>query len=364
MLANRRVWLGAAVTAGFLLLLFLRIDFAEMRTALVTANYTYLVPAIAIYFVSLYFRSSRWRYLLRPFAAIETRRLYPVVIVGYMANNLLPMRIGELARSYFLSTREPVRGSTALATVVVERVFDGLVMFLFLAVGAFFLPVTGLAGRISEFVGIPEWGVGILVIAPFATVLGLIIVIALYPNSFRGFAQSLGRRLPERIGLPAYGLAERFIAGFAGLHRPQRLAAVLLLSLPIWTAEAVMYYIVALGFGLQAHLGGLASMMAGMLVFTAVANLATSIPSSQGSVGPFEFFSTIALVFLGAGSGLASAYAIVLHAALLLPVIVAGLVYLASQSLTLGQLAKVPQRREPVPAGAGRDFERHHLEQE
>jgi glycosyltransferase 2 family protein len=360
LLANRRVWLGVAITGAFLLLLLWRVDLPEMRTAFTTANYAYLLPAIAVYFVSLYCRAFRWRYLLRPFARTRARRLYPVVMIGYMANNLLPMRLGELARSYYLSIREPVRGSTALATIIVERVFDGLVMFFLLALAAFFLPVVGLAERISDSTGIPEWAIGGLVAVPFLTALGTIIVIAVYPETFRRWALSLSHRLPERIGLRAYGLTERFIAGFEGLHRPERLATVFLLSLPIWIVEGTMYYIVALGFGLQDALGGLLPMLAAMLVFTAVANLATSIPSSQGAVGPFEFFSALALVFLGVSSGVASAYVIVLHAALLLPVIIAGLVYLATQSISLGQLAKLPQRDEPLPAGVGARSARRH----
>ncbi len=323
-----------------------------MRTALFRANYAYLVPAIAIYFVSLYFRAFRWRYLLRPFVRSRTNRLYPVLLVGYMANNVLPMRLGELVRSYYLSLREPVRGSTALATIVIERVFDGLTMLFLLVVTAFFLPVAGLAAHVSNSIGIPEWSLGLVVVVPFAAVLGTMIAIALHPETSQRIALRLSQRLPERVGMRAYGLAERFLDGFEGLHRPERLVTVFLLSIPVWLVEAIMYYIVAQAFGLQHQLGGPGPTMAAMLVVTSVANLATSIPSSQGSVGPFEFFAAIVLEFLGVNSGTASAYALVLHAALLLPVIAGGLLYLASQSLSLGQLARVPRRPEPVAAVA------------
>ena len=145
----RRIWLGIAITALFVALGLVRLDLGETWSAAAAANYAYLVPAIAVYFVSLYVRSYRWRYLLQPFAAVHSWRLYPVILVGYMANTLLPVRLGELARSYYLSVREPVRGSTALATILVERVFDGLTLLVFLAVAALFLPIEALALRLG-----------------------------------------------------------------------------------------------------------------------------------------------------------------------------------------------------------------------
>ena len=353
MLRDRRIWLGVAVTALFVAVAFVRLDLGETWSVAAGANYAYLVPAIAVYFVSLYVRSFRWRYLLRPFAEVRAWRLYPVVLVGYMANNVLPVRLGELARSYYLSVREPVRGSTALATVLVERVFDGLTLLLFLAVTALFLPIGGLAGRIGETRGLPPWVLATLLVLPFVAALGMMVVMAVRPSFFRSRAtQPVTILLPSRMGARIQGLAARFVAGFEGLHRPGRLAGVFLRSVPIWLAEGVMYYIVALGFGLQDQLGGAGAMAPAILAVTAASNLATSVPSSPGSLGPFEALAVLSLVFLGVDGETALAYAIVLHLALLLPVIVAGLAHLAARGLTLGQLMR---RREAVDAHAAGD---------
>ena len=344
MLTSRRLWLGFAVTGAFLAGLFLKIDLDGMRSALAEANYVYLLPAVLVYFASFYARAVRWRYVLGPFARVGANRLYPVIMVGYMANNVLPMRLGEVARSYYLSTREPVRASTALATIVIERVFDGLTLLFFLAAAALFLPVPGLADRIADSVSAPVWLLAIAVIAPFVGVLSLMVTAAVYPDVFLRVARFLTKcaagKLPERFGQRAYGLTQRFIDGFEGLHRPSKLAAVFGLSLPVWVLEGAAYYIVALGFDLQVDFDSLGLMIAAMLVLTSAANLATSIPSSQGSVGPFEFFAVLSLEFLGVASGVASAYAIVLHVTLLLPPIVAGLLHLAASSVTLGQLTR------------------------
>lgn len=338
MLTNHRIWLGVAVSGVFLSILFYQLDLSELRDALASANYLYLVPAIAVYFVSLYVRAFRWRYLLLPFTETRTHRLYPVVLVGYMANNVLPMRLGELARSYYLSVREPVRGSTALATILIERVFDGLTLLFFLAVAALFLPIPGLAERVSDSVGWPLWVIAASVIVPFVSVLSIMLAAAMFPNRFLAVVERVTQRLPSRYGSSIFGLVSRFLAGFEGLHRPSRLSTVFLLSVPIWIIEGTMYYIVALGFGLQSEFGTVGLMIAAMLVLTSVSNLATSIPSSQGSVGPFELLGALSLVFLGVASGVASAYILVLHLALLLPVIAMGMAHLAMSGLSLRDL--------------------------
>ena len=348
----RRIWLGIAITALFVALALVRLDLGETWSAAAGANYAYLVPAIAVYFVSLYVRSYRWRYLLQPFAAVHSWRLYPVILVGYMANNILPVRLGELARSYYLSVREPVRGSTALATILVERVFDGLTLLVFLAVAALFLPIEALALRIGETRGLAPWGVAALLAAPFVGVLAGIVLVALRPEPSRALVQRLTQRLPGGAGARVQGVADRFIAGFEGLHRPSRLGAVFARSVPIWLAEAVMYYIVALGFDLQDQLGGPLAMASAILVVTAASNLATALPSSPGSLGPFEALAVLALVFLGVDGETALAYAIVLHLALLLPVIAAGLAHLAARGLTLGELMR---RREAAVAPDAQD---------
>jgi uncharacterized protein (TIRG00374 family) len=346
LLTSVRFWVGAAITAVFLALLVFRFDFGEMRESLASANYAYLIPAIGVYFVSLYFRSFRWSYVLRPFASTRTNRLFPVVMVGYMANNVLPMRIGELARSYYLSTREPIRGSTALATILIERVFDGLTLLFILALGTLFLPVAGLTDEVSETVQLP-FGlepsgalVAIVVVTPFVGVLTMMVLAALYPETFIRWAQRVFKIAPEKYRVTALGLVVRFLGGFEGLHRPSRVGTVFLLSLPIWLAEGTMYYIVALGFDLQAEFDSVGLMIVAILVVTSVSNLATSIPSSQGSVGPFEFFAALSLAFLGVSHGLAFAYAVVLHLALLLPVIVTGFIHLAFRNVSLSDLTR------------------------
>ena len=175
---------------------------------------------------------------------------------------------------------------------------------------------------------------------------------ALYPQKFLAASNGLARRLPAPVRFRALvsAFARRFLDGFEGLHRPGRLARVAVLTVPVWVAEGVTYYSIALGFDLDSHLGSHWLLVGSMLLIISLANLAISVPLSQGGVGPFEIFAALALVVLGVGSVHASAYAIVLHAALLLPVIIVGLLYLAIRSIPLGELLQ--SRAESTTKGA------------
>jgi len=117
-----------------------------------------------------------------------------------------------------------------------------------------------------------------------------------------------------------------------------RLLAVLALSTPLWLAEGVAYYLVALGIERQTKFETFGVMIAGMLLLTSVSNLATSIPSSSGAFESFKFFAKETSVFLGMSSSATLAYAVVFHIMVLPPVIVTGLVYLAVQDISVSKL--------------------------
>ena len=124
-------WLGIAVSAFFLLWALQGLDLQQVAAYLQQGQYLWLIPSVAVYFLAVLVRTWRWDYLLRPLQRIPLRRLFPVVVIGYMGNNIFPFRIGELLRAYVLKRNEEVNISSSLATIVVERIFDGLTMLLF-----------------------------------------------------------------------------------------------------------------------------------------------------------------------------------------------------------------------------------------
>lgn len=339
---NWRLWVALSVSGFFLLILFFRVEPSEIVAALRDANYIYVAPAVGLYFVAVYFRSLRWRYLLSPVGAFRIGRLYPVVVIGYMANNLLPARLGELVRAYYLAQREGVSGSTTLATVAVERVYDGVALLAFAAVsGTWLLLIGAFDGTGDAYRNVALVLIGGTVAVFFAALVFL--TLASLPWSWRLIDLGLAL-VPARLRPKARDLALRFIAGLRILRSPRQHLAVFMLSLPVWLLEGAMYLLISYSFGLHDFFESFWVLVLAMMLLTATSNLVTALPTSVGGIGPFEVVAQQTLIALGVGSSLGAIYAGFLHlVALWLPVTLVGLVLLWWQNLSLGQLVKPTQ---------------------
>lgn len=320
-----RAWLGLGISLVFLYIAFRGQDLGEVRDALGEVNYWYLFPALGLYFLGVWIRAVRWSILLRPVVAVRPRETFPIVVVGYMANNVLPLRTGELVRSFVLGRRFGVRKTTSLATIAVERLFDGLTML------AFMLSATAFVSFTSELRHLALVAFGL-----FTCILLGLFVLTLGGDLRDRLLQLVLGPLPTSLADRVERLAESFLSGLGVLRRKSDLGIVAGTSLLAWFCEAGMYWTIARGFGtsLTDQIG-----IAATLLTTGVANLATLIPSSPGYVGPFE--SGVTLVVNGAldvPREVALSYAIVVHAALWFPITLIGLVVWWRQHLSLGDV--------------------------
>ena len=163
--------------------------------------------------------------------------------------------------------------------------------------------------------------------------------------------------MPNKAQKQVMELTEKGVTGLGVLRNPRQMGMVFLLSLPVWLGEAAMYYVIGFSFGLGEALGGVWMMIPAMIAVTATSNLATAIPASPGSIGPFELFAAATLVVLGVSGETAAAYALTLHVALLAPVTLAGLVHLWVGKDSLGQLVRMSGK--PGDASSGRRRNEH-----
>ena len=345
MLGSRRFLLSLALSGLFIGFFLYRVDLEEMGRVLREANYLFVLPSLFLYLIALGWRTLRWRSILLPMGRFRLRRLWPVVIVGYAANNLLPVRLGELVRAYYLGQREVVSKTAALATILVERVFDGLTLLFLVAVVALFLPVARLFQDLGEQVNVHPLVLALGLIVPFLLLSGALVSLARWPDRTTQLLTRLAGRLPGDTGSSLASLVARFLVGLSALRDPKRLLVISLFSLPVWLSEAALFFTIALSFDLQDTLGGWTTMVGVLVVTTAISNLGTSVPSTGGGVGPFEFFVQATLIAFGVGSAVASAYTLVVHATLLLPVTAMGLLYLWGGNLSLGRLARDSQTK-------------------
>ena len=339
MFSNKwQVWVAVGVSVVLLLILLYQVNLGEIKDALADANYAYLAPAIVLYFGAVLFRTIRWRYLLLPLREFPVRRLYPVVIIGYMANNLLPVRLGEVVRAYYLARQENFNTSSALGTIAVERLFDGITLLAFAAISAPWLLLLGEfdgAGDISRSAVI---ALTVLAVAAFGGFLVFFTLLSRNPK-FAALVALILNLLPVRLRPAASRFFWTFVSGLAVLNSPRKQLALMLLSVPVWLFEGAMYFLIAYSFNLDAHFGSIGVLVLVAALLTATSNLATAVPSAIGGIGPFEVVAQQTLVALGVGASVAGAYAGFVHlVALWLPVNLVGLVLLWRQNLSLKQL--------------------------
>ncbi len=317
-------WLGILISAAFLWLALRGLQLDEVWEALQGANYIWLIPGVGAYMLAVVARAWRWHYLLRPLKSVPTRSMFPIVAIGYMGNNVYPARAGELLRAYVLRRRESVPVSASLATIIVERAFDGMVMLGFVFLN---LPELAEVTADSRFAGsiqtLALWGVG-----AFSTFVVLFLLMAVFPEpTLRITAWLLERLTPASIRERALPLAERFVGGLESLRSPADVGMVLVTSIVIWLLETGKYWFVMHAFPFTVSFFAL-------MLMNGVVNLATTIPSAPGYVGTFDAPGIAVLEAYGVPGGLAAGYTLVLHAALWLPITLLGAYFMARESLS------------------------------
>ncbi len=324
MLRSLRFWAGAAISVLLIALFLLATDPGEIADAFGEADYWYMVPAVAVLFVSLWLRCYRWSVLMRPVAAIAPQRLFSYAIIGYMANNLLPARAGEIIRAYVLGERERVSKVGTLGTIAVERLFDGCVLVLMLLIAG---ALVGLGdGRLQ-------------VIAAASAVLFSVALAGFYWLTFTAarahrFVGFVLRRLPGSAGERLGPHVESLIDGIRSVHSWRTFLLVAVFSGLAWTVEAGAYAIIGRGFGIEIG-------FAHYVLLLAAANLAIIVPTFFGGTGPFEWAAKLVLVNAGVAGGLAGAYAIVAHAVIFIPTTILGLVLLWTFGIPLARLGRM-----------------------
>jgi uncharacterized protein (TIRG00374 family) len=342
MLRDKKFWLGLVVSLFFLGLVFYNQDLGELWTALRQANYAALLPALVFYFAGVAVRTVRWQVLLRPILPkVNLVRLFEVVVIGYMANDILPARLGEVVRAFVLGRRETVTKSAILATIVVERIFDGITMVGFIAFAALFVTLN------KDLDDILRLGGGLFLIA-FA----VFVFLALSPSRITRLIDlllgqgPLAAVVPESIHRRAHRVSASFITGLQVLRSGTAVASVLGTSILAWVLETGMYWVLG-EWGFNLHLP-----FAAYMITTAAANLSTLVPSTPGYVGVFDFVAKAVLENLfNITRAVATSYVIVLHAALYFPVTLWGIIYMFRESLSwsdLGRLEKGEAGGHPI----------------
>lgn len=322
-------WVGILISAVFLYFTLRGMHLAEFWQALKTAQYGWLLPGVAVYFVAVWVRSWRWHYMLRPLKKIPTRKMFPIVAIGYMGNNIYPARAGELLRAAVLKQREGVPISASLATVIVERIFDGVVMLAFVFLN---LPELARLTQNSGVVGTMNIrDVAIIGAIIFIGALAVFLLAAMFPRVTERFVNWLCDHLiPTKIREKVRGFSLRFLTGLESLRSPADALMIFLTTVIIWLLETGKYWFVMHAFPFEVSFFAL-------MLMNGIVNLTTTLPSAPGYVGTFDAPGIALLQAYSVPQAVAAGYTLVLHAALWFPITLLGAYYYFRQPLRWGK---------------------------
>ncbi|HWV56695.1 MAG TPA: lysylphosphatidylglycerol synthase transmembrane domain-containing protein [Longimicrobiales bacterium] len=316
---NWKVLLGVGLSAGLLYYALRDVHFADVFREIRTADPLLFLAAVTAATVIYVVRAWRWKPILEPVKpGTRFRPRFACVSIGFMGNNLLPARMGEFARAYSMSRLEGIPVTSSLASLVVERLFDGmaLVAFLLVAMAHPDFPDMGLVAGVS----MGRWiaGVG----AVLAVVAGLLLSLALWPaQAARGVERLVARLLPARLGRAVIEVLEAFLSGVVAIRHPGLVVRAALWSVVLWLLGALSFWLGFLAFDI--HVPFTAAIFLQSLV-----SLFVSMPSAPGFFGLFEAAARVGLVdVFGVDAASAVGFAIGFHMGGFIPITVIGLYY-------------------------------------
>ncbi len=287
-----RVWFAAAITIVCLWWSMRGVPLDEVLAAMGRADLLLLVGlSVPAYVAAVLFRALRWRHLTNPVAVMPRGILYTATSIGFMVNNLVPLRIGEVVRAWVLARDQRVSTSSMLGTVALERVLD-IVSVLLLALFAL-----SWAGAESYEGGILLEGAFLMIPVAVLALAG-IVALRLWPEFVARTARFVLRPLPERIGVGAEGLLRRFSDGLGALRGGSHLFWIVLHSLLIWMVFSTIPVVAGIeAFGID--LGKPEEVLVLSWIVLAVVGVAVAIPSAPGFFGPYQLAFKAVLVRFG-----------------------------------------------------------------
>jgi uncharacterized protein (TIRG00374 family) len=291
-----------------------RIDAGKLLDELRHARWEWILLAAVLGPVGLVVRARRWHYLFP--AGSRPPGLLPAMMIGYMVNNILPLRAGEIVRVYVVARRWGHGFWTILATVIVERVLDGLA-------------IVAVLGGLMLLIPVPrelQWAAAALLAVDVVAVAALVALVVA-PARFRAVTSACLRPWPA-LAARVLGMVETFARGLEGVRTLAHAGPLAAWTVVVWCLPALATWAVIRAVNLD--LGW----TAGWTVLAFV-GLGISIPSAPGFIGVFHAAAILALGIFDVPTETSAAYAILLHASQYVPVTLVGWVFFLREHVSL-----------------------------
>ncbi|MEE2874991.1 MAG: lysylphosphatidylglycerol synthase transmembrane domain-containing protein [Chloroflexota bacterium] len=300
-----KILAGLMLSGLFIYFSFRQINLGDVRARGLHFSFGWLLFATILYSAGVVLRGIRWRMILASSTYITIGASISLVVIGMSANNILPMRTGEIVRSGILNRQTGMSTLTVLGTILLEKILDTLVLLGLLVIALVLLNQEEAQIFIIGAAGIVVLGINLLFVLVNGSVSRRVLKLIIF--------------LPDRIRTLASGVVSRVQSGFGTIQSKQSWLKVVALSILIWVLESISYFCLAASVGIFLSITHFA-------VVTSASNLAIAVPSTSGGIGPFEFFAKESLTFVSDISVTdAAVYAVVLHFLLLAPVSLVGL---------------------------------------
>jgi len=298
--------LGIALSAGAVFVLLKQVSTRELARNIRAADPLWLLGACLLTVAGYWFRAVRWGEILSPEARVPNGRLFATTMVGFLAINVLPARLGEVVRAYALARSERIKTGTVLGSVVIERIFDLVALAGFWALSLLFAPYPSWF-RWSGYVTI-----GLSVAVTF--VLWLLHAGHYDTDSLASRLKSL---LPRWLTGPVEGPVASFAAGLRVLGKPSTMGSSAILTLIMWVVTGAVFLFVGQSMRLSLPLWS-------PFLLSFIVCVAIMVPSSPGFIGVLEGSCVVGLSLLGVDAARGLAYGVLYHITQIVPLVVLG----------------------------------------
>ena len=339
--------LSLVIGALFVYLFVHNLDFGSIWTKVRAANRIQLGLALAMLVGTYYVRVLRWRTLLEPMAKPPLRALFRATMIGFSALFLMGRAVEMIVRPAALSMKEKVHPSASYATVMIERVFDMVMVVFFFAINLVFFEYAASrhdADAMRLFGWIKVTG-GLLLIVAIAGIYGLSIFRRRREVALAYLERKMVR-LPARVSAGAMSLLRHLSEGLGVLHDARGLTITVSYTVLLWLMVATAHLLVVRAFGI--HYDQVP--FTGAVFVMGLSMLGSVVPTPGGATGPFHIATAAALAFMGVDQDSAKSVAIILHPLIFAPATLFGIYYITREGLSFGRLQQIGEA-EQAPDG-------------
>jgi len=317
-----KIIIGIIFSGFFLALAIRNVSFSQLLKAMADANYLFLIPAFLLTLLVYWLRAVRWRYLLIPIKPIRNNQLFIITMIGFMVNNVLPVRVGELVRAYLLGKQENLSKSLSLATVVVERLLDS---FAILSLSLPILFIFSFPGWIKR--------VGIIFLIFYALIICFLFLLHYFSVPIIRILEKLIHPISVGFSNRIEHILESFCQGLNLFKFRKQIFWVFFYSYSIWLGASLIVLLVLYAFHFNFPF------YAPFLILAFIA-LGAAIPSSPGFVGTLQFFCVTGLALFGIPESEALGFSIAYHASQYIPITSIGLFFMWKTNMHFKELPK------------------------